>query len=412
MLRVSSTIILGLLSIFACLALILVPDVLRATITDMLNLAAILAHIALAILSIGGLVVVAYGIWNGAERILSMRAQRRKMEHEAAIVSIVADANQRIWVHESNGAYRDLSLETRVLVTDGQIPTEAEVQAWALWQSFHATANRQAITAGQNLLDAVQPVDLLSFLRPVKRGLIVGASDAGKTTLLKWMVTERAHSGHVVVIDPHAGPNSWPAEVIGRGSDHAAISRALDGFVTLMVKRYKEIGHGSVEEEGHRLITIIVDEWMSIAGQCDNAAYVFRRLLTEARKANIHLWLGAQSERVEPLGLKGHGDLKEGLVIVRLNYNQLTGERSAVVKIKYDDHTETIPTILPGEFHNGVWQVESHLELPEPELSEIEQRILSMREEGMSVSAIAEAIFGSKGGHQNNEVKRILSRFK
>jgi len=407
------SIILGLLSIFACLALILVPDMLRETISDMLRLGVVLSHVMLVILSIGGIVVVAYGVWFGAETILSMRAARHKAEHEAAITTITAPVNQQIWVHESNGRYRNLTLDSRVLIAEGQLPTEAEIQTWALYHSFHATANRGAITAGQNLLDAVQPVDLLSFLRPVKRGLIVGASDAGKTTLLKWMVTERAHLGKVVVIDPHAGPTTWPAEVIGRGSDHAEISRALDGFVALMERRYGEIGDGLVEEEGHRLITVVVDEWMAIADECPNAAKCFRRLLTEARKANVHLWLGSHSERVEPLKLSGRGDLKDGLVIVKINYNQVTGERSAIIKIKYDDHTETIPTILPGEFNGQTWTVSKpSLELPEPELSEIEQRILSMKEEGKSVSAIAEAVFGSKGGNQNNEVKRILSRFK
>ncbi len=218
----------------------------------------------------------------------------------------------------------------------------------------------------------------------------------------------------MVVIDPHAGPNSWPTEVIGRGSDHAAISRALDGFVTLMVKRYKEIGHGLVDEEGHRLITIVVDEWMTIAEQCGNAALVFRRLLMEARKANIHLWLGAHSERVEPLGLKGRGDLRDGLVIVRLDYNQLTGERSAIVKIKYDDHTETIPAILPGEFRDGVWRVsQSHIELPEPEMDEEEKRILAEYSPERSLREISQAVWGEGkfGTHYNALIRETLAKF-
>ena len=420
LLRVSvASIILGLLFVFACLALIFVPEILRETIADMLDLAVIFLHVALVALSVGLIVLVAYGTWHGAERILSMRAQRRKVEHEAAIVPITAPVNQQVWVHESNGQYRNLSLDARVLVTDGQIPTEAEIQTWALWQSFHATANRGAIAAGQNLLDAVQPVDLLSYIRNVQRCLIVGSSDAGKTTLLKHIVSERAQSSHVLVIDPHAGPATWPAEVIGRGSDHAEISRALDGFIALMKRRYREIGAGLVEEEGHRLITVVVDEWMSIADECPNAAKCFRRLLTEARKANIHLWLGSHSERVEPLKLSGRGDLKDGLVIVKINYNQVTGERSAIIKIKYDDHEEVIPTILPGEFNGQTWTVnkpdvnQPSLELPEPEVSEIEQRILAEYSPGRSMRQITQAVFGEGkfGDHWNRKVYDVLDKY-
>lgn len=408
-------VVLGIVSIFACLAIVLVPEILRETISDMLNLSVILAHVAIVILSIGMIILIAYGTWHGAERILSMRAARHKAEHEAAIVPILADANQQIWVHERNGQYRNLALDMRVLVTDGQLPTEAEIQAWALWHSFHATANRNAITAGQKLLDAVQPVDLLSFLRPVKRGLVVGASDAGKTTLLQWLIRERQELSQMVVIDPHCGPSKWPCEIIGLGGNHAEISRALDGFLALMKKRYREIGAGRVKEEGHKLITVIVDEWMAIAEECDNAGYVFGRLLAESRKANIHLWLGAQSERVGPLRLKGRGDLKEGLVIVKLNFNQITQERSAVVKIKYDDHVETIPTILPGEFNGQVWEVSKppKLELPEPEVGEIEQRILAEYSPERSMRQITQAIWGEGkfGDHWNRKVYDVLDKY-
>jgi len=413
--RIIVIIVLGLAFIFACLALVLVPDVLKSAISDMLGLSVILAHIAVMVLSVGLIVVVAYGTWHGAERILSMRAQRRKAEHEAAITTITAPINQQIWVYESNGQYRNLGLDARVLIAEDRLPTEAEIQAWALWHSLHATANRGAIAAGQELLDAVQPVDLLSHIRSVQRCLIVGSSDAGKTTLLKHVVTERAQSSHVIVIDPHAGPATWPAEIIGRGSNHAEISRALDGLLALMIKRYREIGAGKIGEGEHQRLTVIVDEWMSIEEECRNAAHVFGRLIREARKASIDTFVGSHSDRVASLGLTGKGDLRDGLEIIRLHYNQWTGERSATITIKHaNGEKEIIPAILPGEFRDGVWTVEQpSLELPEPELSEIEQQILAEYSPGRSMRQITQAVFGEGkfGDHWNRKVYDVLNKY-
>jgi GTPase SAR1 family protein len=381
----------------------------------LLNLTVILSHVAFTILSIGLVIVVAYGIWFGAENILSTRAKRHAAEHEAAIVPIVADANQQVWVHEHSGMYRNLHLNVQALVTDGQLPTEAEIQKWALWQSFHATANRGAINAGQELLDAVQPVDLLSHMRNVKRCLIVGSSDAGKTTLLKHIATERVQSSYVMVIDPHASPTSWPAEVIGRGSNHAEISRALDGLLALMEKRYDEIGKGKIREGEHRRLTVIVDEWMTIEEECKNAAHVFGRLIREARKAGIDTFVGSHSDRVSSLGLTGKGDLRDGLEIIRLHFNQWTGERTATVTIKHaNGEKEVIPAILPGKFDGNVWTVDRpNLELPEPEPDEIEQRILAEYSPERSMRQITQAVFGEGkfGDHWNRKVYDVLNKY-
>ena len=45
------------------------------------------------------------------------------------------------------------------------------------------------------------------------------------------------------------------------------------------------------------------------------------------------------------------------------------------------------------------------------EPSEQEQQILDLHQQGESVSAIAIAVFGSKGGNYNAKVKEIIAKF-
>jgi hypothetical protein len=47
----------------------------------------------------------------------------------------------------------------------------------------------------------------------------------------------------------------------------------------------------------------------------------------------------------------------------------------------------------------------------EPALDPTEARILDLYRQGESISAIATAVYGSKGGNQNEQVKTVLTRF-
>ena len=113
-----------------------------------------------------------------------------------------------------------------------------------------------------NLLPPATQIDLLSALDPVQRCLIVGPSDAGKTTLLQWIISRRLNNSKVIVIDPHAYPGKWPnCIVLGTGRNYAEIGRALHALILLMTKRYDEIGKGLVAEMAHNRLTIVIDEW-------------------------------------------------------------------------------------------------------------------------------------------------------
>ena len=46
-----------------------------------------------------------------------------------------------------------------------------------------------------------------------------------------------------------------------------------------------------------------------------------------------------------------------------------------------------------------------------PKPSSVENQILNLHQEGLSISKIAETVFGYKGKHNNGKVQAVLSKF-
>jgi hypothetical protein len=273
-----------------------------------------------------------------------------------------------------------------------------------------------AVSASKELADAplllpasTQPVDLLATLDRVQRGLIVGASDTGKTTVLQWLVS-RSRS-HVVVIDPHAYPGKYPGNcrVIGQGRNYGEIDRALAALVQLMTRRYDEIGRGAVAEMAHRRVTVLIDEWRAITGNLGKpASAAIKTLLTESRKAAFSVFVASHSDRAEPLGLKGEYDLKDGFVIVKLSI--VDGQRQATV----DFGSGEVPAILPGPFVVSLPALRPREPLDltpaDPELTEQEQRIVELKAEGLSNRAICQEVFGYVSSNKYSEIDAAVQR--
>jgi len=339
------------------------------------------------------------------EKARMARAKRQAAQRDASVMIITAGEREQVYVREadSRAVYRPLHLSPAQYQNGkpGE-PSPVELAIYQLWHSKPAL--RQAQDAPL-LLQAQTMPDLLPILDSAQRVLVIGASGAGKTNLLQWVVSRR--TGGVLVIDPHAAPGKWgTAKVVGIGSNFPEIEATLENLIELMVKRYKEIGQGLVREGEHPRLTIIIDEWMSIAYQCHNAHDVLVRLLTESRKAAFSVVIGSHSERVKSLGLDGKGDLKDGFLFIRLWLEN--SERRAT----FDYGRGERPCLLPGKYAEAaagpVIEIEAIGEI-RPTLEE--QRILDLHAAGESESAIAEAVFGSKGGPQNAKVRNVLTKF-
>jgi GTPase SAR1 family protein len=218
----------------------------------------------------------------------------------------------------------------------------------------------QAHQLGQGVPMLPMPTrNLMDALRNEECLLIWGQKGAGKTTVLLHLIRERLMRGHEVkVFDPHAFPNKWlSAQVVGLGREYEAIDRGLSGIVDLMTTRYQEIARGEVREGEHPHLTIIVDEFRSIVANVSDVAKdkssdvlesreSVKTLLTEARKTNINIALISHSKGVKALGMKGEGDLREGLAVVHLIKDE-HGQRRSEVSFSGD---KPIEMALPGPF--------------------------------------------------------------
>jgi hypothetical protein len=286
-------------------------------------------------------------------------------------------------------------------------PTQAELMMQALFFQAIGKGHAQSPSTPLLLPSTVESVpDLLPILDKAQRVLIRAISGDGKTTLLQHIADRR--QGGVIVLDSQSYPDKWPAKckVIGTGSNHAAISVALDNLIELMVKRYREIGEGLVREGEHPKLTIIIDEWMAIVSECANASDVIRRLLTESRKAAFSVFIASHSERIKSLGLDGRGDLRDGFLIVRIESEN--GQYTA----SYDYGRGERPCQLPGEYRPAqqeqVFEIEA---IAEPIASDEESQVLDLLDQNKSYRVITEKVWQQRGTFYNDKVDIIARKF-
>lgn len=368
---------------------------------------AILANIWLLLIpAFPAIITVAWFVYNWAavvrERRLLIRAQRLQSEH----VIRTDDFGMLHYINLATNHSQNLTLDARTYRNghyEPPTPQEAETHRYLL-TSRHIRSARNT----EQLLLPEPAIDLMTELRTAQRVLIKAASNGGKTTLLQHIAAQRVATESVLILDSQSYPDKWPAgcKVVGAGSNHQAISTALDGLIDLMVKRYQEIGQGIVREGQHPKLTIVIDEWMAIVGECDNASDVIRRLLTESRKAAFSVFIGSHSERVKALGLDGRGDLRDGFLIVRIELEN--GQRMATLATGRGER----PCILPGEYVNpvsgNVVEIEA-IETAQPTAEE--RRVLDMLENGESLRTITQAIWGQRGSFYNAKVEAIAKKY-
>lgn len=367
----------------------------------------------LAFAAIVGVLAAVIGAGMGWEKWGTARAERiaREIENEAARNRArIIDTSDGTWFIQAinpDGTLRIVPLHSNpLLMIDGERrdPVLSELMAW---DSYHNRRKELPATSVAGLLpEPAKPAELMPILDKAQRVLIKAASDGGKTTLLQHIADRR--QGAVLILDSQSYPGKWPArcKVVGTGSNHQAISVALDNLVELMVKRYKEIGEGVVKEGEHPKLTIVIDEWMAIVSECPNSSDVIRRLLTESRKAAFSVFIGSHSERVKALGLDGRGDLRDGFLIIRIEMEN--GERKAT----YDSGRGEMPCILPGQFVKPSTDNVVEIEVIElPVANSQEQRILDMLDGGKSARVITETIWQQRGTFYNDKIREVARKF-
>ncbi len=330
------------------------------------------------------------------EAILTRKAKRLKEEYQARVI----DTQHGTWFI----AHKDIDVvplhSTPYLRINGH---ERELTPDERY--YLASQSSRQVDTIALLPDGRQGniPELLPLLDRSERVLIKGASDAGKTTLIQH--TAIRATDEVIIVDPHYKPGIWPScKVIGAGRNFPEIAKFLHWLEIELDKRYKMRMAGN---EAWTRYTVIIDEYMSIAAECDNAKHTLSAMIRESRKVGFRLFICSHSELLKPLGLDGQGDVREGLLIVRLYYSQLKQERRATI----DDGNGEIPCYFPPYYGSGSTEL-VEMVLPDmvTQLSEQESKVAQMLANGDSRSAIARELFGSVGGNQLAQVDKIIAK--
>lgn len=281
-----------------------------------------------------------------------------------------------------------------------------------------------ALSEELQLIEPELKTTLLNDLEPLQRLLIVGGQNAGKTTLLKHIAKQRSLAGTVLILDSHDHAGKWNDDykIVGHGRDYKSIETELNNLVKIMDARYKEYASGKIKEREHELITVISDEFSTIAENVNNLDSVLLPLLTESRKVGIDLILACHSETAGSLGLKGRFDLKKNFDAV-LRLKNIAGSRIITLdnwecKSDYQhcgifNDVQNKPkssNYLNTEFTNKLTEIMSS---PLPDI-DVEKKIISaywqLKKAGkpISLSVICVAVHGYKKGDKIKQITAIL----
>lgn len=348
------------------------------------------------------------GIRKAEKRIKEAEAYRA--EHEA-----IQDGYGMLHlINHLTGHSQNLTLDARTYRNGHAEPSKPEEMETLrlILAARHASTSKMVLEQAALPELGQPPIELLPLMHRARRVLIFGASEAGKTTLLQHIASD---SQNVVIVDPHFEPGKWPdVKIIGAGRNFAEVISFLIWLESELDKRSKRMEIG---DKDFIPMTIIIDELSTIKMHCGNEAIrPLASMIMESNKFGFRLFVGGHSKLVELLGLKGMSDIREGLFIVHLRLNQITGERQTTVDLGDGEQPCQFPPFY------GLSQLSGGIELPDfktpdlvvkKRLTERQMRILEMLEAGKTDNEIATAIFQKSRlvGSQFYEVKEVKEFF-
>lgn len=208
--------------------------------------------------------------------------------------------------------------------------------------------------------------------------LVVGPTDAGKSTALRAIIKARLEAGQqVYVLDPHYEPGSWlDARVIGGGRGFEEIGGFMDWMMQQLNDRARQMAAGDTSFRSQP-VTVATDEMPAIVDELSrDVAVVWRKWVREGRKFGLFLAVSTQSTRVKTLGIDGEGDVLNNFgAILYLGQSAVDAypdlvqqqERPAVLRTMRAAQPVIIPNIQPpGHGHGPILTAPTPTLLHEP----------------------------------------------
>jgi len=201
----------------------------------------------------------------------------------------------------------------------GSISEQRTHAAYSNWLDASLAPPKREVAIAQSApIEAPAPPIALSDIKKAlskPHVLVLGETGAGKSTLVKFLVSHAAAAS--IVLDSHAAPDDWQGmTVIGMGRNYRAIGEAVSQLVGFMDSRYQARSQGQKQFEP---LLVLVDEFPAAAANLgksftDNIMLLVR----EARKVSIRLIILSQGSEVKTLGIEGQGSIRECFAIVSI----------------------------------------------------------------------------------------------
>lgn len=170
---------------------------------------------------------------------------------------------------------------------------------------------------GNTRLPVITLRDLGQRLQTAAHIAVIGDTGSGKTTIGEALI--RLLSGDGCVVDPKWHVGKWgglPSVGIDDDAGYTHIEQGLKAvFKEFLARRVYKRDHPDV------LFThlwLVWDEINDTMEEVKGAGLWLRRLLRVAREYNVHCLFFPQSDRVQALGLEGHGDAKKNVLWIYL----------------------------------------------------------------------------------------------
>lgn len=277
----------------------------------------------------GGLLLAIYfslKVWKQYEEVMNVKEQRKTLV-------ITAPEGHQAFLRDTdhNATVRPLHLMPGYTNSKPMHSTEDEQR----WLTYQATRRPKVIEAASKLLpDATQlPTSGLqtfyNVLDHTDHLMLIGGTHSGKSYQMSFAVRyllNKMPNSKAVWLSTHAqrDANIIPVKWYNDPDD---IICKLNEIHSLFLDRRKS----AMPQTELRTLIIVLDEWRSFIRSSNEMGLVLADLATEGRKFGIILILASQSSRVEALGLKGRGDVKESFAEVILR-KDLTQQQKAILQ--------------------------------------------------------------------------------
>lgn len=351
------------------------------------------------------------------ERVLTLRANRKQAENEAAVKIITAPEGHQIIAQslqsEETLCFQPLHLDARRYINGKATdPLEFEIQAWQLNQQLRRGTTKIVEPAG---LLPEPSLDLLTvFSQPMQAYATIGGQQTGKTYQNQHIASSWVQQGTIpYVIATKWDIGEWPGcKLLGGNADWGKVERGL----ALIQEKATERHDSESYHKSHPILPVFIDDWTPTVNHVKSATDLILNATTMFASVNMILYFIIHSDTANAWGVGKKGAaLKNNFVKLfikpqrdlngSLIFSQSKGE------IIFPGESDVHPVqLINSPVVQSSMVIEANAEKPMPTTRET--GILEMWDNEESYRQITtKAYDGQFGDYYNRRVDAVLKKF-